>query len=289
MTTSTAVDVPKTPEIGETIHTGRSLTNYHDSGSGMPILLLHGSGPGVTAWANWRLILPALAEKARVIAPDLAGFGYTTTESAVTFDIELWMEQILNLLDGLGLSKVCLIGNSFGGAMAIHFASRYPERVGKIVLMGSVGASFPLTNGLDRVWGYGGLPEEMRELIGIFVYDQSIVTDDLVQLRYTASMRDDVQERFSALFPAPRQRWIDALALEDNLFKAVSMPVLLLHGVDDAVIPVECSRALATKLPDASLVEIEKCGHWVQIEKTDKFLQEVCAFFGLGDTKGAAS
>lgn len=173
--------------------------------------------------------------------------------------------------------------------MALHFASRHPERVAKIVLMGSVGASFPLTYGLGRVWGYGGLPEEMRELIGIFAYDQSIVTEDLVQLRYTASMRDDVQVRFSALFPAPRQRWIDALALEDSQFNAVSMPVLLLHGVDDAVIPVECSRTLAAKLPEARLFEIERCGHWVQIEKTDKFLQEVCAFFGLSDMKGPTS
>ncbi|HOA51584.1 MAG TPA: alpha/beta fold hydrolase, partial [Thermogutta sp.] len=65
------------PEIGRHLATGDIVTNYHDLGSGAPLLLLHGSGPGVSAYANWRRVLPALAEHARVLAPDLAGFGYS--------------------------------------------------------------------------------------------------------------------------------------------------------------------------------------------------------------------
>ncbi|MEN9923893.1 MAG: hypothetical protein RL268_19 [Pseudomonadota bacterium] len=289
MTASNADNASKSPEVGKTIKTGSLLTNYHDAGAGKPILLLHGSGPGVTAWANWRLILPVLAERSRVIAPDLAGFGYTVSEKEVSFDIDLWMEQISALLDALKLPKVCIIGNSFGGAMALHFAAQHPERVEKIVLMGSVGTSFPLTYGLDRVWGYGGSLEEMRELIGIFAYDQSIATDDLLQLRYAASIRDDVQKRFAALFPAPRQRWIDALALKEDQLSALSLPVLLIHGVNDAVIPIESSRALSARLRDARLVEIDECGHWVQIEKTAQFIEEVYAFLDLDDNGGNLS
>lgn len=289
MSSATDVAAQKAPEIGQSIQTGRMLTNCHDFGTGAPVLLLHGSGPGVSAWANWRLVLPVLAERARVIAPDLAGFGYTKTDQDVVFDIDLWIEQILTLLDKLGVAKTSLVGNSFGGAMALHFAARYPERVERIVLMGSVGASFPLTYGLDRVWGYGGLVEEMRDLIRIFVYDQTIVTEDLVQLRYAASIRDDVQTRFSSLFPAPRQRWVDALALEDNAICALSMPILLIHGANDAVVPLECSRTLAAKLPKSHLVEIDKCGHWVQIEQTARFVKEVCSFLELNDEKGARS
>lgn len=68
------------PEIGKTFRTGSFETNYHDVGSGVgaPVLLLHGSGAGVSAWANWRGLIPVLSENFRVIAPDLVGFGYTT-------------------------------------------------------------------------------------------------------------------------------------------------------------------------------------------------------------------
>ncbi|MCW3634293.1 alpha/beta fold hydrolase, partial [Burkholderia cenocepacia] len=65
------------PEIGRRIVAGGIDTNYHDAGDGPPVLLIHGSGPGVTAYANWRLMMPALARQFRVIAPDMAGFGET--------------------------------------------------------------------------------------------------------------------------------------------------------------------------------------------------------------------
>ncbi len=61
------------PEMASTIQTGAFKTNYHDVGEGSPVFMIHGSGPGVTAWANWRLVIPALAKHHRVIAPDMAG------------------------------------------------------------------------------------------------------------------------------------------------------------------------------------------------------------------------
>jgi pimeloyl-ACP methyl ester carboxylesterase len=147
--------------------------------------------------------------------------------------------------------------------------------------MGSVGTEFPLMPGLDRVWGYEPSVENMAELIRLFAYDQSIATEDLVELRYRASIREDVQERFAALFPAPRQRWVDALALDEERLRAISQPTLLLHGTDDQVIPVAVSRRLADLIPDSRLIEISNCGHWVQIEQTDVFLAEVTKFLEL--------
>lgn len=269
------------PEIGHTMQTGRLKTNYHDVGSGTPILLIHGSGPGVSSWANWRLVLPELKDTARAIAPDMAGFGYSELDGELNFDIDMWLDQLTGLLDGLNIDRVSIVGNSFGGGIALHFATKYPNRVEKIVLMGSVGASFPLTYGLDRVWGYKASLEEMRELIGIFAYNKQIVTDDLVELRYQASIRDDVQVRFSALFPAPRQRWIEALALDEATLKALPHQVLLIHGKDDEVIPLESSQTLESLIPNARLVVIDKCGHWVQIEHTEAFVSELVSFLNL--------
>ena len=271
----------ETPEIGRCLQTGRMKTNFHDVGDGTPVLLIHGSGPGVSAWANWRLVLPHLKDKARAIAPDMAGFGYTELSESFTFSIDTWVNQLTALLDALKIDRASIIGNSFGGGIALQFAARHPARVDRLVLMGSVGASFPLTYGLDRVWGYKASRENMRELIGIFAYNKKIVTDDLVDLRYRASVRGDVQERFSQLFPAPRQRWIDALALDVATLKALPHQTLLVHGKDDEVIPLQASESLKSLLPNAKLIVIDKCGHWVQIEHTDTFVRELVGFLNL--------
>lgn len=269
---------PALPEIGKSFEANGLITNYHDTGSGPPVLLIHGSGPGVTAWANWRLVLPRLADHYRVIAPDMAGFGYTSTPPTTTHDIDLWVDQLIALLDMLELQQVAVVGNSFGGAIALHFATRHPERVSRIVLMGSVGVPFDMTAGLEKVWGYEPSIAAMKELLGIFAYNQEIATDELAELRFRASIRADVHARFAALFPAPRQRWIDFLAVEPGKLQAIDQPVLLVHGRDDRVIPLETSQKLARLIPHARLEVIDRCGHWVQIEYPDRFAELLINF-----------
>lgn len=267
--------VTDSPEIGKAFEANGIVTNYHDSGVGSPVLLIHGSGPGVTAWANWRLSIPVLSRRARVIAPDMAGFGYTVVKDSRTPDKAVWLRQLVDLLDHLGLRKVSIVGNSFGGAIALAFSKAYPERIDRLVLMGAVGVSFPLTDGLNKVWGYTPSTEAMRELLNVFVYDSALITEDLVKMRHVASARADVQSRFSALFPAPRQRWIDMLALEEGEIRKIKTPVLLIHGENDKVIPVEASLRMRDLLPEVRLEIIEKCGHWVQIEHPQTFMQLV--------------
>ena len=111
------------PEIGQSIRTGAIVTNYHDIGSGEPVLLLHGSGPGVSAWANWRLTIQGLKDDFRLLAPDLAGFGYTRVPEGIEYSREVWLEQMVAFLDALGVERVNVIGNSFGGSMALALAA----------------------------------------------------------------------------------------------------------------------------------------------------------------------
>lgn len=259
------------PEIGATATIGELTVNYHDCGAGDPVLLIHGSGPGVTAWANWRLTIPALEDRFRVIAPDMAGFGYTDPADDVGFSKKMWVDQLTGLLDLLDIGAVSIVGNSFGGAIALEFARTSPDRCTRIVLMGAVGTSFPLTVPLDAVWGYTPSLDAMGQMLPLFVYDKSMVTEDLVEMRYRASVRPTVQERFSKLFPHPRQRWVDALAQSDEALAGIHHPVLVVHGVDDEVIPYDASVRLANLLPNAELHSIENCGHWVQIEQKDAF------------------
>jgi 2-hydroxymuconate-semialdehyde hydrolase len=266
------------PEIGQAIQTGSIVTNYHDIGSGEPVLLLHGSGPGVSAWANWRLTIQSLQADYRLLAPDLAGFGFTQTPADIVYSRQLWLDQLVDFLDALDVQKVNVIGNSFGGSMALALAIHYPERVNKLILMGSVGVPFELTPGLDAVWGYEPSQENMRSIMRIFAYDQKLVGDDLVRMRYEASKRPGVQEAYSAMFPAPRQRWVEAMAHGEAEIRGIAHQTLLVHGRDDKVIPLSTSLTLQQWIDDSQLHIFGRCGHWTQIEHAAAFCQLVMNF-----------
>ncbi|MGO9485723.1 MAG: alpha/beta fold hydrolase [Rhodomicrobium sp.] len=271
------------PEIGKRIDCGVLGVNVHDRGSGRPVVLIHGSGPGVSAWANWRLVIPVLAKEFRAIAPDMAGFGYTDRPAGFVYEKTAWVKQVIDLFDALGLENADLVGNSFGGAIALATAIQHPGRVGRLVLMGSVGLSFPITPGLDAVWGYTPSFENMRALLDIFAYDRSLVNDELAELRYRASIQPGFQESFAAMFPAPRQRWVDALASPEEAIRAIPHETLVIHGREDEVIPLSASLQLAQTIQRAQLHVFGQCGHWTQIEHTARFTKLVANF--LAETR----
>jgi len=267
------------PEIGNTIDAGGVATNYHDAGNGPPVLLIHGSGPGVSAWANWRLTIPALAPRYRVIAPDMAGFGFTERRAGFNYTMPAWIAQVVGLLDRLNIVQCDVVGNSFGGAVALALAVAHPKRVRRLVLMGSMGIAFPLPAGLDAVWGYTPSLENMRALLDIFAYDRALVTDELAKLRYQASIRPGFHESFSAMFPAPRQRWVEALASDEEAIRALPHPALIVHGREDRVIPPSNALKLFDLIKNAQLHLFGRCGHWTQIEHADRFNRLIADFF----------
>jgi 2-hydroxymuconate-semialdehyde hydrolase len=271
--------VSSNPEIGLSIVANGLKTNYHDVGSGDPVLMIHGSGPGVTAFANWRLSMPVLAQNFRVIAPDMAGFGYTERPEGATYSMENWVSHALGLLDALKIERAHIVGNSFGGGLALALAIRAPERVNRMVLMGPAGTPFKLTQGLDDVWGYTPSFENMRKIMDIFAYDRNLVTDELAKLRYEASIRPGYQESFASMFPAPRQRWVDALASPEEALRALPHDALIIHGREDKVIPLSASLRLFELLPKSQLHVFGQCGHWTQIEHAQRFCRLVSDFF----------
>jgi len=146
--------------------------------------------------------------------------------------------------------------------------------------MGAVGVPFPISPGLDAVWGYEPSLESMRKLLDIFAYDRSLVNDELADLRYRASIRPGFQESFAAMFPAPRQRWVDALASSEADIRAIRHETLIIHGRDDRVIPLSNALTLVEWIDRSQLHVFGKCGHWVQIEHAGRFVKLLAGFFG---------
>lgn len=267
------------PEIGKSVVAAGIKTNFLEAGSGDPVILIHGSGPGVTGYANWRLTIPVLAQKYRVLAPDIAGFGYTERKADQVYNLDFWVRHLVEFMDAVGVKKARFVGNSFGGALTLALTARHPERVEKFVLMGAAGVEFELTPGLDAVWGYQPSLDSMRETVKSFAYDTSFITEDLIRSRYEASIRPGYHESYAKIFAEPRQPTIKALATPEADIRKITRPALVIHGRDDRIVPLSNSIKLHSLIQKSDLHVFGECGHWTQIEKKDQFVKLVMDFF----------
>lgn len=191
----------------------------------------------------------------------------------------IWLSHLNDVFNALDVEQVDLVGNSFGGALAIAFCSHYPERVRRLVLMGSAGIEFPLTAGLDAVWGYQPSEDNMLNMMDVFAYNKQLVNKELAALRYKASIAPGVQEAYENMFPDPRQEGIAKIATAEDQIKQIKAKTLIVHGRDDQVIPLENSYRLHALIDDSQLHVYGRCGHWTQIEYCDAFNQQVIDFF----------
>jgi pimeloyl-ACP methyl ester carboxylesterase len=292
-------DLAFTPDLekGGFVKIGKINTHYHLAGKGAPVVFIHGSGPGVSAWANWRLALPELQKDFLVAALDVVGFGYTERPANFTYTTQDWTDHVINFIEALNVGPVNLVGNSMGGGVALQIAKRRPDLIRKMVLMGTVGCEFEITPGLSKVWGYKPGQATMQELLKLFLYNQSQATPELAELRYKASIQPGFQESWEAMFyekPQPAAPWphsasqpakaplqwrVDELALTDEQIAAIEIPSLVIHGREDRIIPVSNGLKVFNLLKNAELHIFGKCGHWTQIEHKDSFNRLVSDFF----------
>lgn len=266
------------PEIGRRVDAAGISTNYLESGDGPVVVLVHGSGPGVSAYANWRLTTPGLSDRFRVLCPDMVGFGFSERPEGVDYSMDTWLDQLVGFLDALDIDQASVVGNSFGGGLAVRLAATRPERVDRLVLMGAVGVEFPITRGLDDVWGYEPSVERMRELLDIFAFNSELATDELAEVRYRASIGPGVQEAYAAMFPAPRQRWVEAMATPEDQIRGIPHETLIVHGRDDQVIPLDNAYRLLQLIDRSEVHVYGRCGHWTQIERADHFNELLADF-----------
>ncbi|MBK5517235.1 alpha/beta fold hydrolase [Pseudomonas sp. TH10] len=265
--------------LGKTLLAAGHTTNYHESGAGKPLFLLHGSGPGVSGWSNWAKSMASFDDAWRVIVPDIAGFGFTPYQEGLKYDIKLWVNHVVGIMDALDIAKASFVGNSFGGAVAIGLAIFAPERVDRLVLLGTPAGEFVQTPGLRGAYTYEPSLENMRALMALFPYNPELITEQLVQSRYVASARPGAQDGLRKLLPAPAAEGETVVkGFPAAALAKIKAPTLVVHGREDRVVPPECGLLIANSVPDADLHLFGRCGHWVQSEQPARFVSLVRHF-----------
>ncbi|SFF54593.1 alpha/beta fold hydrolase [Blastococcus tunisiensis] len=251
------------------------LTHYHELGDGVPVVFLHGSGTGVTAAANWWLNLDPVATSARCIAIDMIGYGQTVVPVGTPYGIREWVAHAVRVLDALGIEKTWLVGNSLGGWIAFQFAIEHPDRVLGVISMGTGGG--PANANLHGLVGTELTAAGIRRTLELFVEDTSIVTDELVALRLETAENDTASDRLHQVVAA-RERDRVEVPLDDAALRRLDLPVLLVHGIQDRIIPVARTHELLDVIPGADAHLFNRCGHWSQVERADDFNDLVASF-----------
>ncbi|MBX9983210.1 alpha/beta fold hydrolase [Mycobacterium gordonae] len=262
---------------------------YAATGSGSPVVLLHGGGPGASGVSNYSRNIDALAQRFRVIVPDMPGYGRSGKTLDQSDPFGHLAAAIRGLLDELGLPTAHLIGNSYGGAAALRLALDSPNRVDKLVLMGpgGIGTTRALpTAGLTSLLSYYGGEGPSRQKLATFirtylVYEGDSVPDELIDLRYEASIEPEVVANPPLRRPsgprALRTLWRMDLTRDARL-KRLQTPTLVLWGRDDKVNRPAGGPMLLNMMPNAELVMTSHTGHWLQWERAELFNQLVSEF-----------
>ena len=275
--TSTIAGIAVEPR---TIDAGGIETSYLEAGSGETVLMLHGSGPGVSALANWQHNILTLAQRFHVLAPDIVGFGTTERPEDIVYSLRTWTDHVWAFMDARDIEKARVIGNSLGGRIALQMATDQPDRIAKMVLMGTPGVGMTPTEGLAALRAYEPSHEAMRALLrNYFAVDPAMITDDLVKIRYEASIADGAYEAYRAMFFDPRHAGSE-LGITENEVRAIATPTLLIHGREDKVVPLQVSVTMVGLMPNADLHVFSACGHWTQIERADEFSAVVSDYLG---------
>lgn len=284
---STSVDAHAVPELLE-LPTEHGVLRYRDCGEGPPLLMLHGSGPGVTGWRNFSGNVPTFAQNYRTLVLEFPGFGVSDDFGAAHPMMSAQL-AVTAFLDGLGLETVRIIGNSMGGFVATEFALAAPQRVDRLVTIGGVGTTIfspQPGEGIIRLSEFVENPtrDSLVAWLRSMVYDQALLTEELIEQRWEQATEPGVLENSRRMYGrAALARMAEAARAADvtpgwaNL-RRISVPTLITWGRDDRVSPVDMSLIAMRTLPHGEVHIFPNCGHWVMIEQKQAWEATVSAF-----------
>lgn len=253
--------------------------HFHERGAGDPVIFFHGSGPGASGLSNFSGSLDALADAGvRALAPDLLGYGHSSKPTDVGYALATHADAMVRFADALGLSRFSLVGNSLGGAIALQVALDHPDRVDKLVLMAPGGLEtkdrYMEMRGIRRmmrmIYGKEGITlEGMEKVFSLQVHDQSLVPHDVIAARTEIALAQ----------PRHVFETLRVTNLKDRL-PEITQKTLALWGREDQFCPVSGAWTLSQGIPDARVIVLPHCGHWVMVEWRELFNRELCQFLG---------
>jgi 4,5:9,10-diseco-3-hydroxy-5,9,17-trioxoandrosta-1(10),2-diene-4-oate hydrolase len=260
---------------------GDMTIHYGDVGEGEPVVLLHGGGPGASAWSNFKGNIQPLVEAGfRVVLIDMPGFGRSSKLSPESNYISFLADGVGRTLDQLGIDRARFIGNSMGGQTSIKLAIDRPELVHSQVVIGSTPVDYSIfvpmpAEGVRMMAGYysgtGPSLEKMRAILGTLLYNQSLLTDDLVKERYEASIEPELLTMTTPLAIPPQ-------SLRHELHK-VTAHTMLVWGAEDRAGALDVGLLMLRAFANADMHIFSKCGHWAQVERREEFNQLAVDFF----------
>jgi pimeloyl-ACP methyl ester carboxylesterase len=240
---------------------------YFEAGQGPAVILLHGMG-GVEE--SWMGNFGALAAGCHVYAIDQIGFGHSD-KPLLDYKIATFVDFLYAFMQTQNIGKATLVGNSFGGWIALDFAMQHPSMVGKLVLVDSAGLAWqrPLAELNPSSMA------AMRTLLESVFYDKKMISDGAVLQVFTDRMRNNdgyTIQRTVAGFATPQ--------FEDAKLASIHVPTLVMWGRQDELIPLASGEKLRDGIRGAKLVVFEQCGHVPQIEKSAEFNRALLEFLG---------
>src|SRR6202158_2674685 len=262
--------------------------HYHEAGAGNDetVVLLHGGGPGASSWSNFGRNIGVLAQHCHVLAVDQPGYGHSDKHTEHEQFNRYSATALLGLLDQLGIGRVPLVGNSLGGGTAVRFALDYPDRAGRLVLMGPGGLSVNLfapdpTEGVKRLGKFSIEPtrENLKAFLRVMVYDQKLITPELVDQRFELASTPESLTATRAMGMSFAGADFELGMMWREVYK-LRQPVLLIWGREDRVNPIDGALVALKTIPRAQLHVFGQCGHWAQVEKFDEFNKLTIDFLG---------
>ena len=267
-----------------TVGAGPWRIAYHEAGQGQPLVLVHGSGPATTAWSAFGSIIQSLAERFRVLAPDMPGWGNST---ATPFDSARQVPALVSFLDSVGIETAAVAGNSLGGMTAIRLAAEHPDRVSHLI---TLSAPAPGTD----TFAPADLPTEaqmallatyqdpssanFRRLTSALVFDQSLATDEPAEHRAAAARAHPEHLRnFLTGIARTGAAATTYLTLAERLAQ-LATPSLVIHGRDDRLVGYESGLRLVAALRNSRLLLLNRCGHWPQVEHAHEVGRTIAGF-----------